>query len=114
MNLIKKGYQMDALRVLEHKITALAALVKDMKSQNEQLHAENARLLAESVDLKAENARLAEEAGQLSAKLETMEGSMLMGFEQLNVMSKEKELTKVVVDDLIRSIDSLVKRENQQ
>ena len=105
---------MDALKVLEHKIAALAALVKDMKVHNDQLQIDKEKLSAENNELKAENARLAEEVGQLSAKIAIVEGSMVEGTEQVKAMSQEKELTKIVVDDLIKSIDSLVKRENQQ
>jgi hypothetical protein len=57
--------------------------------------------------LKAENSKLLQENTQLAAKVSTMEGSLLKGNERI-------EETKVVVDDLIRSIDALVRNEHQQ
>ncbi len=57
--------------------------------------------------MKAENSKLLQENTQLAAKVSTMEGSLLKGNERI-------EETKVVVDDLIRSIDALVRNEHQQ
>jgi regulator of replication initiation timing len=71
------------LKLLEEKLTCLAELVKEIKT---------------------ENAKLAEENAQLSAELSMLKNS-------LQDSLKEKELTRIVVDDLIKSIDSLV--ENQ-
>lgn len=105
---------MDAFKVLEQKLVTLAGMVKDLKVQNNQLQTEKDKLLVEYDDIKAENAKLAEEVAQLSAKLETLEGSMLKGSEQIAAMSQEKQRAKLAVDELIKSIDSLVNRENQQ
>ena len=74
---------MSMLKLLEEKLTCLAELVKEIKT---------------------ENAKLAEENAQLSAELSMLKNS-------LQDSLKEKELTRIVVDDLIKSIDSLV--ENQ-
>jgi chromosome segregation ATPase len=112
---------MDALKVLEEKVTTLVALIKDLHSQNknlqstyEELKKQADTLDAFNEDLKAENAKLAQENGQLIAKLDGLEGSVAQGSEQIQVLSKEKELTKVVVDDLIKSINDLVGSEKQQ
>ncbi len=80
---------MEVLQVLEKKIAALVELIQG---------------------LKAEKARLVEENAQLLAKVGSLEGSALEDSERLDEIKKE---TKCVVDDLIKSIDSLVK-ENQQ
>ncbi len=74
---------MSTLKLLEEKLTCLAELVKELKT---------------------ENAKLAEENAQLTAELSMLKSS-------LQDTLKEKELTRIVVDDLIKSIDSLV--ENQ-
>ena len=74
---------MSTLKLLEEKLTCLAELVRELKT---------------------ENAKLAEENAQLSAELSMLKSS-------LQDTLKEKELTRIVVDDLIKSIDSLV--ENQ-
>lgn len=81
---------MSELKLLEEKFACLALLVK-----------EQADLVNE---LKAENARFAEENAQLAAELTMLKNS-------LQNTLKEKELTRLVVDDLIKSIDTLV--ENQ-
>lgn len=74
---------MSTLKLLEEKLTCLAELVKELKT---------------------ENAKLAEDNAQLAAELSMLKSS-------LQDTLKEKELTRIVVDDLIKSIDSLV--ENQ-
>ena len=74
---------MNVFKVLEEKLVVLAELVKELKT---------------------ENAKLAEENAQLAAKLLMLQNS-------LQENKQEKELTRLVVDDLIKSIDSLV--ENQ-
>lgn len=74
---------MSILKLLEEKLSCLAELVRELKT---------------------ENAKLAEENAQLAAELLMLKSS-------LQDTLKEKELTRLVVDDLIKSIDSLV--ENQ-
>ena len=81
---------MDLLKILEEKLATLVELVKDLKT---------------------ENAELAQDNAQLKMKLSMLEKS-LQGDEQcIQELKQEKELTKLCVDDLIKSIDALV--ENQ-
>jgi len=82
---------MNILKVLEGKV---AELVKKIK----ELEAANGKLIAENM--------------QLTAKLETMENSMLSDIQRIEELDQEKALTKMVVDDLIKSIDSLVEGKN--
>lgn len=72
---------MEILQALERKIVQLIALTNELKSNN---------------------ARLAEENEQLLHKLTTIQS------EELN---QERLRTKMFVDDLIKSIDSLVGNE---
>jgi hypothetical protein len=90
--LYKKGALMETLHVLGEKITSLIGLTQK---------------------LQAENAQLVEENGQLIAKLKVLEGSMLLDGDRMEELNQEKALTKMVVDDLIKSIDSLVPNEKQ-
>ncbi len=78
---MKKGELMEILQALERKIVQLIALTNELKSTN---------------------ARLAEENEQLLQKLTTIQS------EELN---HERLRTKMFVDDLIKSIDSLVGNE---
>lgn len=81
---------MDLLRILEEKLATLVELVKDLKSENTALAQDNA---------------------QLQMRLSMLEKS-LQGDEQcIQELKQEQELTKLCVDDLIKSIDALV--ENQ-
>ena len=86
---------MEALPKLEKKIQALIAFVKSLKTDNQTLHKENQ-------ELKSENARLAQENSQLATQLIA---AQVRGDTQL-------EETKIMVDDLIKNIDALVKNEH--
>lgn len=78
---------MNILKQLEEKLICLAELVKDLKT---------------------ENAKLAEENAQLSAQLIMLQNALKDDSQRLDALKQEKELTRLVVDDLIKSIDSLV------
>lgn len=85
---------MEALNLLEEKVNTLVELV---------------------YELRAKNTRLMEEIAQLTAeKQEIQERLTLEKVEYSQVLSKEKELTKFVVDDLIKSIDSLTESASQR
>lgn len=76
----------------------------------EALEAKIASLIEVLKELKAENSRLIKENGQLIAKFETMEAAVRANDQRVE---EEKALTKVVVDDLIKNIDSLMHEESQ-
>lgn len=95
---------MDALKIFEEKLTKLAERIKE-------LSAENSQLLEETKELRTENSNLVEENAQLSAKVSLLEKNLMDDSRRIDELKQEKELTKLVVDDLIKSIDSLV--ENQ-
>jgi regulator of replication initiation timing len=82
---------MNSLKLLEEKLTSLVEIVKELKT---------------------ENAKLAEENAQLSAKLLMLESVNREDGSRLKELSKEQELARVAVDDLIKSIDSLVGSQN--
>lgn len=98
---------METLRILEEKISSLVTAMQGLKKVNDTLKANLGKAQAEGKALKAENALLLQENTQLTAQVNAMEGSVLKGNERM-------EETKVVVDDLIRSIDALVRNEHQQ
>jgi DNA-binding protein H-NS len=78
---------MEALSLLEKKISALVDIIQELKK---------------------EKSALIEEVANLQAKLEMIENSLLVDSGQVEELRQEKALTKSVVDDLIRSIDLLV------
>ena len=82
---------MNVLKQLEEKLICLAELVKELKT---------------------ENAKLAEENAQLSAQLVMLQNALKDDTRRIDELKQEKELTRIVVDDLIKSIDSLVENPN--
>lgn len=81
---------MEVLSLLEKKITDLLNVVKERNSTITELTEEN-KSLKEKIDL--------------------LETAILKDRDELD---QEKELTKLVVDGLIKNIDSIVESENQQ
>lgn len=111
---------MNALKVLEEKIAALASVVNDLVSQNQVLGADNKKLAAEKKlleiqnnELAAECMKLTHELAQTEAKLNAVEDSIVHGNEKIDELNRERSLTRTMVDDLIKSIDLLVSHENQ-
>jgi hypothetical protein len=86
--LFKGGKMVDALSSLEKKVMDLLDSSRRLKSENIELAAKNQ---------------------SLHEKIEALEMSMLKEKDDLD---QEKEITKMVVDGLLKSIDSLVESEN--
>ena len=105
---------MDALQLLEQKLSSLVFVVKELKEKNEALLKELELVRKEASDLKVENAKFAQENSELAAKIEILERDALKGNDQIHELNEERSLTKMAVDDLLerlKAIDSLV--ENQ-
>lgn len=79
---------MEALGVLEQKVSELIAVVNQLRQ---------------------ENARLIEDKLVLQKKLDEAQGVSLA---QQQELSQEKEFAKVLVDSLIKDIDSVVTQEH--
>ncbi len=77
----------EKLNVLEKKLAHLLELLKRLKHENMQLESEK---------------------NELQSRLEQLENSVLKGTQDMEELNQERVLTKMVVDDLIKSIDSLV------
>jgi len=84
---------MEVLHLLEKKIATLIELIKELKT---------------------EKALLVDENMELKEKLEMLESSLLVREKNVEERSQEIVLTKMVVDDLIKSIDLLVEQEQSQ
>jgi len=97
---------MEALGLLENKIKNLVELIGKLKDENAKLKIRESRLADE-------NNRLLQENDGLKKQLESFEGAVVQNTKNLDELNQEKALTKMVVDDLIKSIDSLVE-ENQK
>lgn len=97
---------MEVFTLLESRIKSLVELVNKLKDEGVGLKAENARLIEE-------NASLSDKVFSLQAQIDSFEGAIVENSKNLDELSQEKALTRMVVDDLIKSIDSLVE-ENQQ
>ena len=86
-NEYKRRRSMNVLNVLEDKINGLLKKIKELELEKKELLIENQ---------------------ELAGKLEKIETSMLSDIKRIEELDQEKELTKMVVDDLIKSIDSMV------
>lgn len=104
---------MEVVLILEEKIKALIATIKCIKNEHSNLQSKYDFLQSENVQLKAENNRLIECNAQLNSQLCTIEESMLKETGQVQELTEERSITRLVLDDLIKSIDSIVENENQ-
>ena len=81
---------MEVLTVLEKKVADLVDRINKLRADNDALNQENV---------------------QLRGKLESLKALSLSHSQENN---QERELTKTMVDSLIRDIDAVVEREHQQ
>lgn len=104
----------DKLSLLEKKIISLVEIIKDLKAENIKLAEDKTTLLARIEEEKNQLiVRLEEERNQLALRLEMVENSLLKGAQNIEELNQERVLTKMVVDELINSIDRLVEHEQQ-
>lgn len=78
---------METLELLEKKISQLVGLVSQLKDENKVLAKENS---------------------SLQKKLAALERDVVEGNESIEHLTTEKEATKGLISDLIKSIDKLV------
>jgi FtsZ-binding cell division protein ZapB len=104
---------MEVVLVLEEKVKALIATIKTMKKECGDLQSKYDLLQDENAQLKAENDRLTEGNAQLTFHLNTVEKSILKETGHVQELTEERSITRLVLDDLIKSIDSIVENENQ-
>ena len=102
---------MELLVGLEEKIQVLIGLAHELKLENKRLLSDNTSLIEEIKLLKADNVDLFNENTKIAAQLKTVEEAMLRENKIVDVLRQEKSATKLVVDDLIKSIETLVERE---
>lgn len=105
---------MKILEVLEDRVNKLINMAIELTKKNKSLE-KNIDLLKEDIAIvKAENVKFAEDNADLITQLKSLELSAQKENKQLHDLSEEKSLAKLVVDDLIKSIDALIERENEQ
>ncbi|MBM17701.1 MAG: hypothetical protein CL947_01375 [Epsilonproteobacteria bacterium] len=75
------------LALLEEKVVSLVTMVKSLKKENADLMNENK---------------------SLQDQLKALEGSLVSETKDLEELSQEKIMTKMAVDDLLKSIDELI------
>jgi len=83
---LQENYNLN-LTLLEEKVIRLVDMVKSLKLSNQSLQEENQ---------------------MLKHQLMKSESSLVAETKDLEELSQEKMMTKMIVDDLIKSIDSLV------
>ena len=89
------------LTLLEEKVIRLVDMVRTLKTSNLVLNEENQ-------NLNLANQTLQEENQMLKHQLMKTESSLVSETKDLEELSQEKMMTKMILDDLIKSIDSLV------
>lgn len=97
---------MEALNILEEKLASLVSIAQQFKKNNAQLQSDNEMLKSENISLMKENSHLIHQ-------LELKEEFSVKESQEIDELYQEKKLAKSVVDNLIKSIDSLVDKENQ-
>jgi hypothetical protein len=86
--LVNKTYNLN-LSLLEEKVVRLVELVKSLKQKNVEL---------------------TREKDQLIDQLMVLESSLVSETRDLEELSQEKVMTKMVVEDLIQNIDALIEQ----
>ena len=104
---------MEAVIVLEEKINALIAMAKNTKEQHNALQSKYDSLKAEFAELKTENDMLFEGNAQLTFQLNAIEKSVQKETGHVQELTEERSMTRSALDELIKSIDSIVENENQ-
>jgi hypothetical protein len=90
---LQENYNLN-LTLLEEKVIRLVDMVKTLKLSNQSFQEKNQALEAENQMLKNQ--------------LMKTESSLVAETKDLEELSQEKMMTKMILDDLIKSIDSLV------
>jgi Asp-tRNA(Asn)/Glu-tRNA(Gln) amidotransferase C subunit len=117
---VKKEILMEQLSVLEKKLNVLLESKRNLALEAERCKEENARLREEAEQnealLREEVVKLAAENAELYAKVEKLENTLLVRHQSIEGLNQERELTKMAMEDLIKSIDMLVgtEQEHQQ
>lgn len=111
---------MEMLGILEKKIASLVDFVNRLKVENNHLAKDLAQAKSEYVSLKTEHEELVEshktqgeEFSCLKGALAEFENSVLASRTSIDEFKNEKDLTLMLVDDIIKSIDSLVENDSQ-
>jgi uncharacterized coiled-coil DUF342 family protein len=104
---------MEAVIVLEEKIKALIAMAKETKEKYNALQSKYDSLKAEFAELKTENDMLFEGNAQLTFQLNAIEKSVQKETGHVQELTEERSMTRSALDELIKSIDSIVENENQ-
>jgi FtsZ-binding cell division protein ZapB len=105
---------MKILEVLEDRVSKLMSKMIDLSEKNSLLKHTVEGLKNENEILKAENTKFAEDNAQISIQLKSLEGTLEKESKHKTDLTEEQSLAKLVVDDLIKSIDALIARENEQ
>lgn len=113
---------MERLGILEKKLGLLieskkhdAERIGELSMQLEEQKEEGLKLLLELELLKTSTqddvTRVQEENLALKSQVEQLENTLLVRHQNMEGLNQERELTKMAVDDLIKSIDTLIEAE---
>ena len=108
---VQENYGLN-LALLEEKVVRLVDLIQELRQTKQTMQKENLMLHEEIQSEQKEIQFLQEENQMLKNQLMRAENSLVAETKDLEEASQEKMMTRMIVDDLIRSIDSLVEQKD--
>jgi regulator of replication initiation timing len=98
---------MEKLQVLESKVHALVNLFTELKVKLQESLEQRDILQLQNNELRDENMKLATDYALLEMQLSSMRGTAQEDNQQINALNHEKTEAKKMLDELIRTIDTL-------
>lgn len=104
---------MELFSALESRVNALLNRVKELSLCNGELAASNLALKVQNEDLTQKNYQLEDRVASLCDELEAFKSSLLQESSQIEELRQEKDLARLLIEDLIKNIETTVVGETQ-
>lgn len=103
---------MELLSELESRVAILLNRIKELSLCNSELMVLNESLKIRQEDLAQKNDQLEDRVINLCTELESFKSSLLQGSSQIEELHQEKALARLIIEDLIKNIETAVVGEN--
>lgn len=104
---------MELLTVLEKRVSALLSKMNDLIAANSKLESGNKELQSQNSQLQQEIARLTAHIATLEHEAEALKSVVLKESSHLEEISQERAQAKLLLEDLIKNIESCTPIEKQ-